>query len=210
MTDVNQVSEEGLSVKLPSGAEFKVLTPSEVEYVNDRVHQYQRTFKWDNISDVQDVDRIVIMELFVYRWGSFLAMGKDYYDDDVDEQALRKSINDWSGELRLVKKSLGMDKATRDKDSGDDSVPAYLERLRLRAKEFGINRNKMMDKGLVLSQQVIALATLYKNCDQQERLEQRCTAEDVCNWLLEVYIPEFQVVDSDFRKTSQTLWIADQ
>ena len=204
------LNENGLPVRMPSGAVFKVLTRSEVDYLDERVAKYTHEFAWTNPSDLQDVDRMLILELMVYRWGLFLSMSKDYFGDPIDEQALRRSLNDYSGELRQLKKSIGLDKVSRDKERGDDSVPAYLERLRQRAKEFGINRNKMMDKGLELSQQLIALYTLYENCDEQERHEQQCGAEDILSWIRDVYIPEFQSVDEAFRKNHQTYWIADQ
>lgn len=207
---MDYVDEDGLPVDLPSGAPFKVLTSSEVEYVNDRVRKYSDEFRWTNVSDIQDVDRVIIMELLTYRYGQWLAKQKDYFDQGIDEQALRRSLNDTSSELRLIKKQLGMDKPSRDKERGDDSVPAYLEQLRRRAQEFGINREKMLDKGLELSQQLIAMWQLHVNCDEQERLENRCTAEDVIEWIGTTFKPEFEAVDAHFRENVQKYWIAKQ
>jgi hypothetical protein len=139
-----------------------------------------------------------------------MARGKDWFGDEVDEANLQKRAKELSAEIRQVKQqSLGMDKVSRDKDRGEDSVAQYLERLRVRAKEFGINRNKMMDKGLVLLQEVVALTTLWDRCDEQERLENRCTSDNVCTWLRDYFIPEFQSVDEEFRRTSQKLWIQE-
>lgn len=207
---IEQVFEEGAPVKLPSGAVFQVLTSSEVAYVEDRVKQYTAEFRWQNVSDIQDVDRIIILELLVYRYGLFISKQKDYFGDAVDENALRRIVGDFSGELRLIKKSLGMDKQAREKESGADSLPAYLDQLRIRAKAFGINRDNMTAKAIELGQQVIALWTLWHNCDEQERMEQRCTAEDIMNWIGDTYKPEFESVDKHFRETNQKMWISSQ
>lgn len=210
MTAVDQFSEDGFPVTLASGAGFTVLTMSEVKYVEDRVRLYNNEYRWSNISDLQDVDRVIVAELLMWRWGLWISTTKDHLGDPVDEQALRKSINDYSGELRLVKKQLGIDKASRDKERGEDSIPVYLENLRKRAFEFGIHRNNQMAKAMELANQAISLAQLWKNCDEQERLEQSCTSEDIATWLFEVFRPEYEKVDAEFRNTSQKYWIGDQ
>lgn len=208
--DADEPSEEGYPVELPSGAIFRVLTPQEVEYIEERSTRYQEQFRFENVSDLQDVDRIVVMELLVHRWSLWISRMKDYFGDPIEEGSLRKSINDYSGELRAVKKSIGMDKVSRDKERGEDSVAAYLEKLRHRAKEFGVNRENMMDRGLELFMQVIAVIQLWHNSDEQERLEFHCTSDDVCKWLFEEVKPAFEEVDLKFRQTKQKYWIADQ
>lgn len=209
MVDLDLAIEDGLPVRLPSGAEYKVLTQSEVNYVKKRVKDYTAAFKWDNTSDLQDVDRMIMFELLVYRLGLWVSRRRDYVGDPVDENQLRKSMNELSAELRQLKKALGIDRISRDKERGEDSVPQYLENLRQRAKEFGINRNMMMDKGIVLSQQLIALHTLYRNCDALERVEQRCRADDIMDWIATVYVPQFSAVDKKFREGAQRYWIQE-
>lgn len=204
-----EIGDEGYPVSLPSGAQFVVLTPDEVSYVRERVGKYKTEFRYENVSDLQDVDMIVTKELFQHRWSLWISKQVDYFGGEVDEQALRKSINDFSAEIRALKKALGMDKVTRDKEHGDDSVSAYLDSLRRRALEFGINRNKMAEKAVELGNQVIALAQLWKNCDNEERLENKCTAEDICNWIWDTFRIEFEAVDKAFREGQQKYWIKD-
>jgi hypothetical protein len=208
MTDL-RIGDEGYPVALASGAPFVVLSPAEVTYVQERVDKYKTEFRYENVSDLQDVDQIVVKELFIHRWSLWISKQVDYFGGEVDEQALRKSINDYSGEVRQLKKALGMDKVTRDKEHGDDSVSSYLSNLKRRAMEFGINRNNMQAKTIELGQQVVALTTLHFNCDEDERLEQKCTATDIVGWLRDVFIPEFQAVDKAFREGQQKFWIQD-
>lgn len=202
-------SDETQPVILPSGASFYVY-PHEVGYFNERVRRYLKDNTFTNIGDLQDVDRIVILELLVWRYGQWVAQQRDYWSEPVDEGALNKQIKEYSTELRQIKASLGVDKVSRDKQRGEDSVVTYLENLRVRAKAFGINRERMLDKGLELNQELIAKFTLYKNADETERREQKCDIGDLVKWIEEYYVPEFQKVDAHFRENEQRLWVRDQ
>ena len=210
MSAFDVVSEDGLPVKLPSGATFYVLTKDEEKYFKERVTRYLKDNHFVNVSDMQDVDRMIEMELLTHRWALWLSRQKDYFGDAVDERALRSTLNDYSGELRQLKKSLGIDKVARDKQRGDDSVQEYLANLRVRAKEFGVNRSKQFDKVIELFQQAQALLVLHDNSDPTERMEQRCTTEDVLDWFRTVAFPEFNAIDEEFRNTKQKMWVRSQ
>lgn len=203
------VDEDGLPVKLPSGATIKVLTSDEVAYIEDRVKRYLADNHFVNVSDFQDVDRMLTMEVLVYRWGQWLGRGRDYFGEPVDEGPLRRSMNDWSGEIRQLKKALGIDKATRDREKGTDSWPVYLQNLLARAKEFGVMREDQLTKALELIQQLIALITLHDNCDDVERAEMHVTQVDVMEWIRTVLIPEFQAIDAYFRQNKQRFYITE-
>lgn len=208
MTTTDLVVEDGLPVQLPSGATFKVLTADEVAYVEDRARRYLEDNHFVNVSDFQDVDRMIILEVLCFRWGLFISNQRDYFGDVVDDTgSLRRALHDYSAELRQLKKMLGIDKNTRDKDKGEDSVSVYLENLRARAKEFGVTRERMFDKGMELFQQLRSLITLFDNCDEKERIEEHCTTEDIMDWIRTIAIPEFEEIDNHFRNTSQRSWI---
>lgn len=200
-------ADEGVQVTLPSGATFRVLTITEQEYMEERVRRYQDDNHFVNVSDIQDVDRMVILELFVHRWAIWLSFGKDYFNDPVNEKDLASQIASYSHEVRQLKKNLGVDKVARDRARGDDSWPKYHERLLQRAREFGYMRNAQFAKTIELFQQLIAILTLHDNCDDIERREQHVTQDDVFDWLRKIAIPEFEAIDADFIETQQRLWI---
>ncbi len=165
MTDVQSfVTEEGIPVLMPSGAEFKVLTQDEADYLDDRIARYMDINKFANISDIADLDRMLIFELLTFRYGLWLARGRDYFDETVESQSLRKTLIDMSGELRMIKTKLQIDKVSRDRNRGTDSVAAYLENLRRRAKEFGIHRDRQSAKAIELMNDIIAFLTVHDNC----------------------------------------------
>lgn len=204
------ISDEGFPVRMPSGAEFYVITQSEAEYFNERVRRYENDYKFTSVSDQQDIDKMVILELFMHRWSLWLSRHQDYYGQDIDTKDMAARVENTSKELRLLKKNLGIDKPARDRQRGDDSVAAYLENLRRRAKEFGIMRNEQFYKTIELFQQLKALIQYYDNQDEQERHESHTTMEDVVRWIREVAIPEFDAIDSKFKKEKQSTWVRNQ
>lgn len=204
------MSDDSLAVELPSGAAFYVLTQGEMLYLQERVSRYQSDNHFLNISDRQDLDRLVTFELLVYRWSLFLSRGEDYYGDEVETRALSSQVESYAQEIRLLKRNLAIDKPSRDKARGDDSVVAYITKLRDRAREFGVMRNSQFDRALVLFQQLDALLGMHDRSDEIERRENHVTEGDVFAWIREVALPEFRQIDADFRESAQKYWIRAQ
>ena len=123
-------------------------------------------------------------------------------------EQIRRCLNDYSKELRLLKKALGIDKTSRDKDKGEQ-VATYIMNLGQRAKEFGVMRNQQAVKAITLFQELKALVTFHDNCTEEERRENHIQEKDVLEWIRTV-TPEFDEIDEQFRKTSQTYWIRSQ
>lgn len=196
-----------IEVSSPSGSTFTVLTDEEKEYYEVVAKKYQEQNKFTNISDLQDLDRVLAMETMIWRWGIWLSQERDYDDQTIDLVELRKSLKDYSQELRQIKKGLGIDKSSRDKDKGE-GIATYLENLRLRAKEFGVVREDQLSECLTLFQDLKALITLHENCDAAERKQEKIELTDIYNWVKDVAIPEFDRIDAYFRENSQKYWKA--
>lgn len=197
------------SVMLPSGAIFWVFQ-REVGYFEDRVKRYLKDNKFTNVSDLQDVDRLAVLELLSWRYGIWVSQQKDYWGEQVDENTLSKHLKELSTEVRQLKASLGIDKLTREKQKGEDSLEKYLSALRDRARQFGVMREEQFAKGMELFNEAKALVVLYFNCDDDERREMHVTAKDVLEWFRDVAIPEYDAIDQHFRENVQRYWIKDQ
>jgi hypothetical protein len=208
MTDYFEDDEGNIPVEAPSGALFHVLVEAEKEYFEDVANRYMADNQFINVSDVQDLDRVLMMELLVYRWSSWLTNETDYQGMSVDPIALNKSIKDFSSEIRLMKKALGMDKATREKDKGE-SVHEYIDNLGVRAKAFGYMRDMQHARTIELFQDLKALIEFFDNCTPEERKENSVEMEDIMEWCREIAIPEFDSIDLEFRK-EQKMWIRSQ
>lgn len=203
MSDILQ--DEGIPVKTPSGGTFYVLTPEEEKLYKDRAQRYLNDYRYEDVSDLQDVDRVLMMETLIWRWGLWLSKEKDYWGDEIDLNSTKRHVNEWSRELRGLKKQLGMDKSSRERAKGEN-VADYLDNLRRRAKEFGYNRNEMAVKAITLFQELKAQVTLYNNCNEQERKEQGIELTDLLDWIEKIAIPEFDSIDEEFRR-NQSYWV---
>lgn len=199
-------SDEMVEIGLPSGASFPVHS-EEVEYLRDRAERYLNDNRFSNVSDFQDLDRMLILELMCFRWGTWLSREKDYWGVPQDAKQLNDYINATSKELRLLKKQMGIDKLTRDREKGEDSVPVYINNLLARAKQFGVMREKQLAKALELFNQLKTLVTLHLNADEVERQEMHIQIDDILDWLVNIAFPEYDAIDAYFRENDQKFFI---
>lgn len=199
-----------IEVTLPSGTSHPVLNHYEAEYLTERVARYHEDNALTNISDLQDLDRMLAMELFVHRWSIWVSQRSDYDGRAIDEAFYQRQVNAYSTELRQLKKLLGLDKPARDRTKGEGSVAHYWSQLGVRAKAFGVMRNRQLDRALILTNQLIGLVTFHKNATEAEREEFHVTAEDIVEWIDSVYRPEYSEIDEHFRHHEQTFWVRSQ
>jgi hypothetical protein len=211
--DISQIIDDaddsiptGVDVTTPSGATIMVMNQSEADYY-DQVHKrYLTDNKFKNVSDILELDRILIMELMCYRWGIWILAEEDYYGRKINPTEVQKSIETYSREIRGIKKDLGIDKSTRDKDKGD-SIAEYIQMLGIRAKEFGIVRNKQSGKAIEILMEARALITLYENSSDSEKKEFKANLPDIIDWFKNKF-EEFEEIDKELRK-NQSMWIRD-
>lgn len=203
--------DELVPVDLPSGGTHWVYR-REVLYFADLVKRYLADNACTNISDLQDIDRIVVMETLCWRWGNWLSQRADYWWDPIDEGDLSKQLKDTSAELRNLKKALGIDKVTRDKERGEHSVSEYLANLRVRAREFGLMREEQLDKALELFNELASKVTLCENTTPDEQRELQCSVQDLYEWIRDDAIPAYEAIDEHFRNRpdGQKSWIRSQ
>jgi hypothetical protein len=199
-----------IKVVLPSGVAQPVLNDDEAAYLTERVSRYHTDNALSNISDLQDLDRMLVMELMTHRWGIWIGQQSDYAGRAIDEVLYQRQLNAYSTELRQLKKLLGLDKPARDRQRGEGSIHHFWTQLGARAKAFGVMRVAQLDKALELTNELIGLVTWHKNSTEDERKEFHNTAEDILDWIDNVYRPEYEAIDAHFRANEQTYWIRTQ
>lgn len=193
------------TVTSPSGSELHLMTPEEAAWYEDRRDRYQADNVFPNVSDLQDLDRLLLLEVFSYRWGLWAAQGFDYLMSRVDENDLTKKLRDYSVETRLVKSSLGIDKSTRDKEKGE-SLADYTEQLLVRAKAFGYHRNEQYELAVTRFFEMRSMVMTYDRCDEEERTLLDLSLESIVEWIRDTVIADFDDVNAAFR-TTQSMWI---
>ena len=202
-------AEEGLPVTLPSGATYYVLTDGEEQYLRDKIERYLSDNHFVNVSDMLEIDRMITFEMLIHRWSLWLSRGKDYWNEDINTRQFSDMINDYSREVRQLKKSLGVDKTSRDKTRGDDSIAAHWDNLLRRAREFGYMRNEQFVQVITSFHRIKAMITLHENSDTIERKENACELPDVLE-VIKDEIRKFDSIDEKFRFETQRLWIRQQ
>jgi hypothetical protein len=196
--------EESFEVTSPSGAKVTLMTIDELEHYNRIADRYRQDNSFKNISDLLELDRILTFEIAAYRASQWLTMGEDYKGRKINANELQKSLDIFSREIRGIKKDLGIDKATRDKDQGE-SVADYVKNLGVRAKEWGITRNKQAVRAITILMELRGLITLYENSNAAERKEFNANLEDIVGWLKDQF-KEFDEIDAALRENQQ-YWI---
>lgn len=222
-SDIINHEEDMRPVMLPGGAVFHV-HKGEVEEFNARVARYLEDNHFPNSSDLADLDRVMILEHLVLRWGIWLSKGHNYWDEPVDDQTLQKQLKDTSAEIRSLKASLTIDKVSRDKQKGAEDVAQFIKFLGIRAKHFGYKRNEEFAEIMEIFMDLRGRLQMWINCDEQERREQKAQLEDVAKWLMEEAFPRYDEIDRKFRQETpdgvtgeekkaleggQTMWIMD-
>ena len=206
MDEESDDSEDFVEVTSPSGATVRVMNQEEADHYERISAQYQTDNKFTNISDLLELDRILTFEIASYRWSQWFNRGEDYQGRKISAPDAQKALEFFSKEIRGIKKDLGIDKSTRDRDQGEN-LASYIQNLGIRAKEFGITRNKQAVAAITLLMEIRSLISLYENSSDSERKEFGATLENLVNWIKEKG-DEFDKIDAELRK-SQTYWVRE-
>lgn len=200
---------ESINVVGASGAVFEVIHEAERDYWNQARERYLEQYRFDNISDLQDLDKVVLGETLSFRWGSWLARESDYDGRSIEEIAdkIKKQKNDLDREVRILKEGMGLNRAHRQ-DSEQQSVADYIENLLKRAKEFGIHRDEQVTKAIDLLHEIFTQVGMWKRGDEEERAHLKVNPEEILDWIDTVARSEFNAIDDAFRK-NQILWIRE-
>lgn len=204
-------ADEGFEVSTPSGGEMPVATATEKAYYERLRDKIAGEFEFTVSSDLNDLDRILSMELTVWRLANQLTKSVDLHGRSllpIDQTRLQGSLTQTQTALAKAKNELGISKAARDKAQDGESVAAYLENLRVRAGEFGIHRNNQVTKALALINEICSKSDSFLRMNELERMKFGFqTAEDVLVWITTEAYPEFNAIDEAFRENGQRFWI---
>lgn len=194
------------TVQSPTGSDFNLQTKQEAEWYERQRDLYQVHNKFSNVSDLEDLSRLLTLEIMSYRWTTWLTQGFDYIQGRVDETALKNNLREYSTEIRLVKASLGIDRMTREKDKGED-VGSYIATLLSRAKEMGVHRNDQYQFAVTAFFELITQIDFYDRADAAERKEFGLSPESILDWFRTSIMPRWDEMQDAFR-AEQKIWIS--
>lgn len=200
-------SGEMTKVEGSSGTDFHVYGVEEAVWFTTNLERYMQDYRFENIADLQDLDRLLGMELLSYRYTRWLLQEKDYDGMKIDEKGTREHKEKVDKEIRLLKKSMGMSRQGR-MESESESTGDFLRNLLRRAEEFGIHRDHQISKAFDLLMELKKLVGLHDRSDEEERMHLGVNDDQIIDWIREVAIKEFDKIDEAFRK-NQRLWIRE-
>jgi hypothetical protein len=190
------------------GIELTVLTQAEQHWFNSARDSYLSQTKFTETTDLNDLDRLIGLELTVFRLTHWLSAGHDYNDFEVDDTLLRRNVREYSEQITRVKSSMNLNKAARDDAANSGDLAVYISELLAKAKEFGIHRETQLTRALVLMNELAAIVGAYDRSDEEER--ERLGFQDeseIVDWVRTRMLPEYREIDEHFRTHSQKYWI---
>ena len=197
-------------VTLTSGEVTKVMTEQEQRWFEATKAKYLKENKFDAVTDEQDLDRLLMLELLVFRWSQHLSSGYDYEKNVVDDDLIRKQLKEQSDVILKLKQSLGLDKKTRDAALNDGNFHVWFESAKRRAKIFGIHREKQLTKALSLINELSGIVGAFDRSDEDERKKLGfVTEKDIVGWVRDTMLPQYHEVDAYFIEHEQKLWKRD-
>lgn len=85
------------------GKVTQVQTDQEAEYFEESRDAYLKQTKFTENTDLKDLDRLLVLELMVFRWTQHLSAGSDYDGDMVNEKQLTADIKLYSDQINKIK-----------------------------------------------------------------------------------------------------------
>lgn len=197
-------------VKTVTGQEIELLHQREQKFYEEARDKYLSEFSFTIASDLRALDRLLLLETQMYRAQWYLAAGMDYDAVDLDpkdEVALQRNVKEMVSQIAEIQKDLGLNKAHRDKEQ-NESVGAYLQQLKIRAKEHGVRREKELGRALELTHELFALCGAYQRANENERKKMGLeTGDNIVEWVMTYMAPEFNAIDEHFRANQQKFWV---
>jgi len=197
-------------VRLVSGKVVTVMTQTEAEWFEETRDAYESELKFTERTDLVDLDRLLVLELMIFRWTQWIASGTDYDGDMADEKKLTGDIKLYSDQLNKVKESMGLNKKSRDAMASEGNFAAWLSDVKSRAKIFGIHRVKQLTKALALMNELSTVVGAFDRSDEEERRKLGFEDEKaIVAWVRETMLPEYHAIDAYFREHEQRYWVRD-
>lgn len=191
------------SVTSATGQDIQLLHPREAALYNEARDRYRTEYSFTLANDLRTLDRLLLLEVQMYRAQWMSAAGMDYDGVDLEpkeEADLRRTVKEVGAQITETQRDLGLTKSQRDKQS-EDSVGGYLIRLKQAAKEHGVMREDQLGRALELTKELFSLVGAFSRSNEEERRKLGFEGpEDILKWISEYMEPEFNAIDEYFRE----------
>jgi hypothetical protein len=192
-----------VGITTPSGTTIYVLNKAEQTAYRAAMKRYQSEFEFTAVSDLEDLGNLLFQEVLILRYQTWLGIEADYAGTPLGPSQLeqyRRNLRDISLTVASLKNTLGISRSRRRGES--ETVSDYLDRLRARAKAFGVMRDEQAVQAIVLMKEIQSqVRTFLRATTVKERkvigLEDEAA---VLQWLVDDAFPRFDKIDENFRR----------
>lgn len=196
--------------KTIAGFDVELQDPDERTMFNRQRAAYQREFSFTAASDLTDLDRLLLLEVQVFRCQRWLASGRDYQGMELNDSeliSLGRKLKEFNAQITQIKTDLGMSRAQREKEQ-HESVGAYINDLKVRAKAHGVRREKQLTGAIcAMNDLKSVLGTFRRTNDLEKEKLGILTADEVIEYIETVLIPKWDEIDEYFRAHDQKFWV---
>ena len=198
-------------VENTTGQKIQLLHKREKDFYEEARDKYKAEYTFTNANDWRTLDRLLNLEVTMFRYQWYTLAGIDYDGvllDSKDEAAYRQALKDLQAQIAACQKDLGVTKAEREKSMQVDNAGTYITELLQRAREFGVNREKQLDKALELMNELISVVGAFKRSNENERRKLGFeNADTIIDWIQDYIQPEYEAVDLHFQEHHQRYWV---
>jgi hypothetical protein len=196
-----------ITVQGASGTEFQVLISEEAVWFDESLKRYNEQYNFDNIADLQDLDRLLSMELLSYRYANWMIRETDYEGSQYDDKAVRDTKDRIDKQILQLKAHLGIGRKNRV-ESEQQSVSEYMAELLKRAGQFGVHRDTQNAEILNWFMELRTKIGLHDRSDDEERTHNKVHIDQIIEWVRDELLPAVDEIDGHFRD-NQKYWIKD-
>lgn len=199
-----------VSVTRVTDGVLEVQGQAEADWYNGTRDRYMEQTRFTETTDLQDLDRMLFLELMTHRWTRWLASGRDYAGRAIPEEDYKKSLREYNEQLIKIKDSMGLSRKARDSAANNGDVATMWATLKTRAKEFGIHKENQVSLALVLMNEWSAHLGAFDRSDTEEREKLGFPDEhSLLEWVRQVMIPRFREIDAAWIQSTQKYWTAN-
>lgn len=187
-----------LEVALPGGGRLTVSTPDEVVLWEETSRRYIRDYRITKTNDLILLGALLSQVLMLYRAQKDLV-------NEKKAAAAQAMVTKSADEIRKIEKSLGIDKATREK-GGQQTVPDYLARLKRAAFDKGVHISERVKEYERVMMEARWKIRLLRNGDTEDQQYHRISEPAIIDWL-EKELAKLEDADKKWAKEKAAVWV---
>lgn len=189
-------------VRTPLGGEFKFLTEEEKNYYESSYNEFMKRYDFEHPADLTALENLLVAQLLAYRYSKWAAEGKDYQGNKIEDlPGLLSALLNIQSKVSQLMSSLGLSRREREENL---SAQEIILRIAKKAKEYGLQKNKVAWEFLVRSYRIRDVLDSYERMNEVERKKFGYTAED-CIQKIKSILKPLEDMEEEFLR-ERNLW----